>query len=297
MTLRIIFAFLLSALTVQAGPIVGRSTTVQLQPSPSRTESIVPTLGVDKHVRQDGTDPSPSNAFSLPPGGITLTVIQAPTPAMTTIFLTIADTPTAVPVPIESDADIGAEATETVEPESALTSTALPPVSTKSATNPNSSGGKKATSSGNIGANDTSAAQTQRVSSSLIAVIAVLSILAVLSFLVGLFIFLRSRKRRQSLLHLPDPEQDPKINSRTPLRAPEFSTNDPPNLSMRQANVNPAPQRPRNPFEDVSPPNVPLDVEFNLEEPRDSTLVKKRMGPGSNGPAPWVSRSISRPSS
>jgi len=294
----------------------------------------------------DGINNAGGSIFSLPPGGITLTFVQTLSPTSTSTRPTFSPAPTTFhPVSSSGDANPSDGGSETDEPsESATdgnisetgtrTSSDTEPTSTDESDEPsattvtspskgsgggdgddegdgggdsNSKSGSEGSSSNNGESNSSNSnPSNQPLSSTLIAVIVVLSVLATLSLLVGLFIFLRQKKRRQSLQRLPDLEDDPNNNSRTPLRAPELAVT---NYSSRSSGMReidladrntgsalPTSVQPRNPFEDVTPATTPFIPEFDLEFPKDSTLVKKRINNSvSMQDSLWVSRRISRP--
>jgi hypothetical protein len=124
-----------------------------------------------------------------------------------------------------------------------------------------------------------------------IVIISVFSILAVLGIAVFVFFYLRRRKQRQGP---PDLERDPEINERTPLNvsSPIWG----PKAEAREVTPHDStPDRPKNPNEGLSAPNVPLDEGISLGVPASSSLMQRRMEPRPQTRSdrmPWLSRRI-----
>jgi hypothetical protein len=117
----------------------------------------------------------------------------------------------------------------------------------------------------NGAADSTAATKTQKVSKSVIAVIVVLCVLALFCLATALILTYRTRRKRAAA-RIHDAESQAYGNSQW------LTSNVAPVAGMQEVPLSGPPPRPRNPFEDQFPPNVPLE----LETPGDSTLMNKR---------------------
>jgi hypothetical protein len=118
----------------------------------------------------------------------------------------------------------------------------------------------------NGSADSTAATKTQKVSKSVIAVIVVVCVLALFCLATALVLMYRIRRKRAAA-KVHDAESQAYGNSQ--WLPPKHVV---PSTGMQEVPLSGAPPRPRNPFEDQFPPNVPLE----LETPGDSTLMNKR---------------------
>jgi len=136
---------------------------------------------------------------------------------------------------------------------SATSSTSVTPSPTVSSTN-------------NDSAESTSGSQTQKVSNTVIAVVVVVCVVILFCLAAGLILLYRMRRKRAEAM-FRDAESQAYDNSQwaTPNHLAPFT-------GMQEVPLSATPVRPRNPFEDQFPPNVPLE----LETPGDSTLMSKR---------------------
>jgi hypothetical protein len=111
----------------------------------------------------------------------------------------------------------------------------------------------------------TAASGTQKVSNAVIALVVVVCVLALFCLAVALIFIYRIRRKRAAA-KTRDAESQAYGNSQwlTPGHMPI--------TGMQEVPLTGTPVRPRNPFEDQFPPDVPLE----LETPGDSTLMNKR---------------------
>lgn len=123
-----------------------------------------------------------------------------------------------------------------------------------------------ANSTNNDSAESTSGTQTQKFSNTVIAVVVVVCVVVLFCLAAGLILVYRMRRKRaEAIFH--DAESRAYDNSQwaTPNHLAPFT-------GMQEVPLSSTPVRPRNPFEDQFPPDVPLE----LETPGDSTLMSKR---------------------
>lgn len=122
------------------------------------------------------------------------------------------------------------------------------------------------TSANNGSADSTAATKTQSVSKPLIVVIVIICVLVLFCLAAGLIFLYRSRRKRADA-RVHDAESQAYGDSQW---LP--NNNLVPFTGLQEVPLSATPVRPRNPFEDVFPPDVPLE----LETPGDSTLMNKR---------------------
>jgi hypothetical protein len=116
------------------------------------------------------------------------------------------------------------------------------------------------------GAADSSELKTQQIYQTVVALVAVFCIFSFFC-LVAALVFVFHTRRKRALTKLRDAESQAYDNSQwlTPNHIVPFT-------GLQEVPLSGAPQRPKNPFADQFPPNVPLE----LETPSESTLVNKR---------------------